>query len=71
MWTGSPAEERDDAVVLLILALFAGVVTLGAAAITTGLSKADAEADLTTLSAVGAPRPYGARSPASSAWSSP
>ncbi|MFE3473774.1 FtsX-like permease family protein [Streptomyces bacillaris] len=55
VWTGSPAEERDDAVVLLILALFAGVVTLGAAAITTGLSKADAEADLTTLSAVGAP----------------
>ncbi|GFN05309.1 hypothetical protein Smic_38650 [Streptomyces microflavus] len=30
-------------------------MTLGAAAITTGLSKADAEADLTTLSAVGAP----------------
>ncbi|MFF9635088.1 FtsX-like permease family protein [Streptomyces bacillaris] len=55
VWTGSPTEERDDAVVLLILALFAGVVTLGAAAITTGLSKADAEADLTTLSAVGAP----------------
>ncbi|WP_127467303.1 FtsX-like permease family protein [Streptomyces sp. B27] len=55
VWTGSPAEERDDAVVLLILALFAGVVTLGAAAITTGLSKADAGADLTTLSAVGAP----------------
>ncbi|MYT97079.1 MULTISPECIES: FtsX-like permease family protein [unclassified Streptomyces] len=55
LWTGHPAEERDDAVVLLILALFAGVVTLGAAAITTGLSKADAEADLTTLSAVGAP----------------
>ncbi|WP_326660090.1 FtsX-like permease family protein [Streptomyces sp. NBC_00385] len=41
--------------VLLILTLFAGVVTLGAAAITTGLAKADAEADLTTLSAVGAP----------------
>ncbi|SCD31498.1 putative ABC transport system permease protein [Streptomyces sp. BpilaLS-43] len=45
---------RED-VVLLILALFAGIVTLGAAAITTGLAKADAEADLTTLSAVGAP----------------
>lgn len=39
----------------MILALFAGVVTVGAAAITTGLAKADAEADLTTLSAVGAP----------------
>ncbi|MEU9200707.1 ABC transporter permease [Streptomyces sp. NPDC048332] len=40
---------------LLILTLFAGVVTLGAAAITTGLAKADAEADLNTLSAIGAP----------------
>ncbi|MGW2589222.1 FtsX-like permease family protein [Streptomyces sp. NPDC001515] len=46
--------DRDDTT-LLILTLFAGVVTLGAAAITTGLAKADAEADLTTLSAVGAP----------------
>ncbi|MGA4997641.1 FtsX-like permease family protein [Streptomyces arboris] len=55
VWTSNAAEQRDDAAVLLILALFAGVVTLGAAAITTGLSKADAEADLTTLSAVGAP----------------
>ncbi|MEV8226095.1 ABC transporter permease [Streptomyces sp. NPDC079167] len=51
----NPMETRDEDVVLLILALFAGVVTLGAAAITTGLAKADAEADLTTLSAVGAP----------------
>ncbi|MFH8881828.1 FtsX-like permease family protein [Streptomyces californicus] len=47
--------RTDDDTILLILAVFAGVVTLGAAAITTGLSKADAEADLTTLSAVGAP----------------
>ncbi|MEU6015423.1 FtsX-like permease family protein [Streptomyces sp. NPDC047515] len=46
--------QQDDTV-LLILSLFAGVVTLGAAAITTGLAKADAEADLNTLSAVGAP----------------
>ncbi|WP_432151240.1 FtsX-like permease family protein [Streptomyces sp. bgisy029] len=53
--TASTAEQSEDEVILLILALFAGVVTLGAAAITTGLSKADAEADLTTLSAVGAP----------------
>ncbi|ARF73708.1 hypothetical protein B7C62_16625 [Kitasatospora albolonga] len=53
--TANSAERKDDEVILLILALFAGVVTLGAAAITTGLSKADAEADLTTLSAVGAP----------------
>lgn len=47
------ADEED--VTLLILALFAGVVTLGAAAITTGLAKADSEADLATLGAVGAP----------------
>ncbi|MFF9507124.1 FtsX-like permease family protein [Streptomyces sp. NPDC014724] len=46
---------QQDNTVLLILSLFAGVVTLGAAAITTGLAKADAEADLNTLSAVGAP----------------
>jgi putative ABC transport system permease protein len=47
-----PGQEQDA--ILLILTLFAGVVTLGAAAITTGLAKADAEADLNTLSAVGA-----------------
>ncbi|MGW2180984.1 FtsX-like permease family protein [Streptomyces sp. NPDC001732] len=46
--------HQEDAM-LLILTLFAGVVTLGAASITTGLAKADAEADLDTLSAVGAP----------------
>ncbi|MFF8915961.1 FtsX-like permease family protein [Streptomyces sp. NPDC015032] len=46
---------REPDIILLILTLFAGVVTLGAAAITTGLAKADAEADLNTLSAVGAP----------------
>ncbi|MEV7236670.1 ABC transporter permease [Streptomyces sp. NPDC051020] len=46
--------QRDEDTLLLILTLFAGVVTLGAAAITTGLAKADAEADLNTLSAVGA-----------------
>ncbi len=40
---------------LLLLAVFAGIVTIGAAAIATGLAKADAEADLTTLGAVGAP----------------
>ncbi|MFF3174093.1 FtsX-like permease family protein [Streptomyces sp. NPDC057900] len=52
--TGSEPGDREDTM-LLVLTLFAGVVTVGAAAITTGLSKADAEADLTTLSAVGAP----------------
>ncbi|WP_326593424.1 FtsX-like permease family protein [Streptomyces brevispora] len=52
---GSGSDEQRQSTMLLVLTLFAGVVTLGAAAITTGLSKADAEADLTTLSAVGAP----------------
>ncbi|MGW3655753.1 FtsX-like permease family protein [Streptomyces sp. NPDC005151] len=47
--------SRREDIILLILTLFAGMVTLGAAAITTGLAKADAEADLNTLSAVGAP----------------
>ncbi|RPK94149.1 MULTISPECIES: FtsX-like permease family protein [Streptomyces] len=55
LMTSNERYRTDDDTILLILALFAGVVTLGAAAITTGLSKADAEADLTTLSAVGAP----------------
>ncbi|QYA95486.1 FtsX-like permease family protein [Streptomyces anulatus] len=55
LMTENEMQRTDDDTILLILALFAGVVTLGAAAITTGLSKADAEADLTTLSAVGAP----------------
>ncbi|MFH8435329.1 FtsX-like permease family protein [Streptomyces sp. NPDC018007] len=55
LMTSDEEFRTEDDTILLILALFAGVVTLGAAAITTGLSKADAEADLTTLSAVGAP----------------
>ncbi|MFF2896360.1 FtsX-like permease family protein [Streptomyces sp. NPDC057966] len=54
MQTESGPDGSVDAM-LLILTLFAGMVTLGAAAITTGLAKADAEADLNTLSAVGAP----------------
>lgn len=41
--------------VLLALALFATVITLGAAGIATGLAQADSEHDLTTLAAVGAP----------------
>ncbi|MFB7913620.1 FtsX-like permease family protein [Streptomyces sp. NPDC056061] len=56
LWAQSesgPSQVRDT--IMLILALFAGMVTVGAAAITTGLAKADAEADLNTLSAVGAP----------------
>jgi putative ABC transport system permease protein len=39
---------------LLILAVVAGLITLGAAAIATGLAAADGRADLTTLAAVGA-----------------
>ncbi|WP_418958113.1 FtsX-like permease family protein [Streptomyces tritici] len=42
-------------IVLLALAVFAGLVTIGAAGIATGLAQADAEADLKTLAAVGAP----------------
>ncbi|MGW1932278.1 FtsX-like permease family protein [Streptomyces sp. NPDC001919] len=41
--------------ILLSLAIFAGLVTVGAAGIATGLAQADAEADLKTLAAVGAP----------------
>lgn len=44
-----------SSIVLLSLAVFAGLVTIGAAGIATGLAQADAEADLKTLSAVGAP----------------
>ncbi|HET6212884.1 MAG TPA: ABC transporter permease, partial [Micromonosporaceae bacterium] len=40
--------------ILLILALAAGVITLGAAGIATGLAAADSRADLSTLAAVGA-----------------
>ena len=39
---------------LLVLAIVAGIVTLTAAAIATGLAAADGRADLTTLAAVGA-----------------
>ncbi|HZD01320.1 MAG TPA: FtsX-like permease family protein [Actinomycetes bacterium] len=39
---------------LVVLAVVAGVVTLGAAAIATGLAAADGRADLSTLAAVGA-----------------
>ncbi|MCT4354829.1 ABC transporter permease [Streptomyces sp. Je 1-79] len=45
----------DMSIVLLSLTVFAGLVTIGAAGIATGLAQADAEADLKTLSAVGAP----------------
>jgi putative ABC transport system permease protein len=44
----------DDTRSLLLLALAAGVIALGAAAIATGLAAADSRADLGTLAAVGA-----------------
>ncbi|MEU9980469.1 ABC transporter permease [Streptomyces sp. NPDC050856] len=45
----------ENSVVLLSLTVFAGLITIGAAGIATGLAQADAEADLKTLAAVGAP----------------
>ncbi|MFD6414967.1 FtsX-like permease family protein [Streptomyces sp. NPDC060194] len=54
LYTERGFTERPD-IVLLALALFAGVITIGAAGIATGLAQADAEADLRTLAAVGAP----------------
>jgi putative ABC transport system permease protein len=44
----------ENGLVLLALTVFAGLVTIGAAGIATGLAQADAEADLKTLAAVGA-----------------
>ncbi|MFI0925957.1 FtsX-like permease family protein [Streptomyces sp. NPDC021012] len=46
---------NEYGIILLSLAVFAGLVTIGAAGIATGLAQADAEADLKTLAAVGAP----------------
>lgn len=46
--------QGNNDLVLLILTVFAGLVTIGAAGIATGLAQADAEADLKTLAAVGA-----------------
>jgi putative ABC transport system permease protein len=48
-------EGNDIAPALLILTLCAGLLTLGAAGIATGLAQADAGPDLATLAAVGAP----------------
>ncbi|SOD63254.1 putative ABC transport system permease protein [Streptomyces zhaozhouensis] len=46
--------KEKNSLALLVLALFATVITIGAAGIATGLAQADAAADLSTLSAVGA-----------------
>ncbi|MFC8825362.1 FtsX-like permease family protein [Streptomyces sp. NPDC057137] len=45
----------ENSTTLLALAVFAGLITIGAAGIATGLAQADAEPDLKTLAAVGAP----------------
>ncbi|MEU7063987.1 FtsX-like permease family protein [Streptomyces sp. NPDC046161] len=47
--------QGRDSLEILALTIFAGLVTIGAAGIATGLAQADAEADLKTLAAVGAP----------------
>jgi putative ABC transport system permease protein len=47
--------SSENNITLLALTVFAGLITIGAAGIATGLSQADAEADLKTLAAVGAP----------------
>ena len=48
-----PPQPRSDPI-LIILAVVAGLVTVGAAAIATGLAAAEGRADLATLGAVGA-----------------
>ncbi|TQK53014.1 putative ABC transport system permease protein [Streptomyces sp. SLBN-118] len=60
--TGSDVElhveegyTSENSIILLSLTIFAGLITIGAAGIATGLAQADAEADLKTLAAVGAP----------------
>ncbi|MFF4365341.1 FtsX-like permease family protein [Streptomyces sp. NPDC001594] len=46
--------RSESTIGTLALAVFAGLVTIGAAGIATGLAQADSEADLKTLAAVGA-----------------
>ncbi|MFD6878271.1 MULTISPECIES: FtsX-like permease family protein [unclassified Streptomyces] len=46
--------KTESTLGVLVLTVFAGLVTIGAAGIATGLAQADAEADLKTLAAVGA-----------------
>jgi putative ABC transport system permease protein len=47
-------QARSDTSSLLLLAIVAGIISFGAAAIATGLAAADGRADLGTLAAVGA-----------------
>ncbi|MFI9464048.1 ABC transporter permease [Streptomyces xiamenensis] len=53
-WTIENGFKADNSMALLIIALAATVIALGAAGIATGLAQADSEADLATLAAVGA-----------------
>ncbi|MFD3868994.1 FtsX-like permease family protein [Streptomyces sp. NPDC058623] len=46
--------QKESTLGVLVLTVFAGLITIGAAGIATGLAQADAEADLKTLAAVGA-----------------
>jgi putative ABC transport system permease protein len=50
---GAPSDPHTGS--LILLAAVAGLITLGAAAIATGLAAADGRADLATLAAIGAP----------------
>ncbi|MFF0745073.1 FtsX-like permease family protein [Streptomyces sp. NPDC004111] len=54
-WIIESGYSSKNSIVMLALTVFAGLVTIGAAGIATGLAQADAEPDLKTLSAVGAP----------------
>jgi putative ABC transport system permease protein len=54
VWATVERPPQTDKTALVVLAIVAGVITLGAAAIATGLAAADGRADLTTLAAVGA-----------------
>ncbi|MFI9580721.1 FtsX-like permease family protein [Streptomyces sp. NPDC052236] len=55
MLTVEDGYTSENSIILLALTVFAGLITIGAAGIATGLAQADAEADLKTLAAVGAP----------------
>ncbi|WP_432745548.1 FtsX-like permease family protein [Streptomyces sp. JH002] len=53
-WRIENGFKADNSAAMLIIALAATVIALGAAGIATGLAQADSEADLATLAAVGA-----------------
>jgi putative ABC transport system permease protein len=54
MYVERGPQARSDTSSLLLLAIVAGIISFGAAAIATGLAAADGRADLGTLAAVGA-----------------